>query len=62
MNARCEIHLNKDLPVIGSVSVADSSLAFTASIGVLIQREPKDFHCLAVLNTQFSIQKVYCCS
>ena len=32
-------------------------LRFKASIGVLIQREPKDFHCLTVLNTQFSIQK-----
>ena len=42
------------------VNVADSSLEFTImSIGVLIQRVPKDYHCLAVLKTQFSIQKVY---
>ena len=44
------------------VCVAESSLAFKAGIGVLIQREPEDFQCFAVPNTQFSIQKVYCCS
>ena len=38
-------------------NVADSSLAFTISIEVPIQREPKDYHCLAVLETQFLSKK-----
>ena len=54
--AAYHFHLFKDADVAFLCStklyfkvVADSALASKANTGVPIQREPKDFHCLAVL-------------
>ena len=42
------------------MNVVDSSLEFTimsTGIGVLIQREPKDYHCVAVLQNSIFCPK-----